>query len=78
MDPPGDPAEPERRRVSRQGRVVLGVVLTMIGGLALLLAPHLGNDLVRDLPYGALGLVGLFAGGLLIGVGYGLRPPRRP
>jgi hypothetical protein len=71
------PPDLERRRVARQGRVVLGVALTMLGAFALLLAPHLGGDLVTDLPYGALGLTGLFAGGLLIGVSYGLRTERR-
>jgi hypothetical protein len=66
----------ERARIARQGRIVLGVLLTAFSGLVLLAAPDLTGPLVRDLPYLAVALVALFTGGILLGHGLGSRPPR--
>lgn len=68
----------ERRRVSRQRKIVLGVLLTFLAGLLLLLAPDLTGPLVKDLPYLAGALVSLFLGGILLGVGYGERTRGAP
>ncbi|HEV2429715.1 MAG TPA: hypothetical protein VGV64_07745 [Thermoplasmata archaeon] len=69
---------PDSGRVSRQRLIVLGVVLTLLGGLILLLAPDLTGPLVHDLPFLGGCLVSLFLGGILLGVGYGRKPPRPP
>jgi hypothetical protein len=66
------PAESDGR-VARQKRIVGGVVLVLLAGVALLLAPGLTGALVKDLPYLAVSLVALFAGGILLGTG----APRR-
>jgi hypothetical protein len=67
----------ERRRIARQRKIVLGVALTLLAGLLLLLAPDLTGPLVKDLPYLAGGLLSLFAGGILLGIGYGERGASR-
>ena len=69
-----DRTDPERRRISRQRTIVLGVLLTFLSVVLLLLAPDLTGPLVRDLPYLAGGLIALFAGGVLLGVGFGRKP----
>jgi len=76
VTPEPTPADLERRRIGRQRRIVLGVLLTMGGAFVLLLAPDLSGPLVRDLPYFAVALVALYAGGILLGVGYGQKAPR--
>jgi hypothetical protein len=63
----------ERRRVSRQRKIVVGVFLTILAGIVLLAAPDLTGPLVKDLPYLAGSLLSLFVGGILLGVGYGQR-----
>ena len=57
--------------------IVLGVLLTFAAVAVLLIAPDLTGPLVKDLPYLAASLVALYAGGILLGVGYGRRPARR-
>jgi hypothetical protein len=55
---------------------VLGLGATFLGLAALLLAPNLTGALVSDLPFLAVGLAALYAGGILIGVGFGERRSR--
>jgi len=55
---------------------VLGLGATFVGLAALLLAPNLTGALVSDLPFLAVGLVALYAGGILLGVGFGERRSR--
>jgi hypothetical protein len=69
-------AAEELRRVRRQRKVVLGLGATFVGLAALLLAPNLTGALVSDLPFLAVGLVALYAGGILLGVGFGERRSR--
>ncbi|MCI4356891.1 MAG: hypothetical protein L3K18_07100 [Thermoplasmata archaeon] len=75
--PADDSAATERRRVSRQRKVVGGVALTLVGIVALLAAPDLTGPLVHDLPFLAVGLLALYAGGILMGVGFGQRSVQR-
>jgi hypothetical protein len=77
MDGPSEAATRERRRVSRQRKIVIGVGLTCLSGLVLLLAPDLTGPLVKDLPYLAASLLSLFVGGILLGVGYGEKSAAR-
>jgi hypothetical protein len=66
----------ERRRVSRQRKVVLGLGATFVGIVVLLLAPDLTGPLVADLPFLAVALLSLYVGGILLGVGFGERSAR--
>ncbi|MCI4358687.1 MAG: hypothetical protein L3J99_06660 [Thermoplasmata archaeon] len=59
--------------MSRQGKIVLGVVLTLLAGVWILIAPDLTGALANDLPFLAAGLLSLFLGGILLGVGFGER-----
>ncbi|HKV89944.1 MAG TPA: hypothetical protein VJQ43_01970 [Thermoplasmata archaeon] len=67
----------ERRRVSRQRKIVGGLGLTFLGLVAFLAAPDLTGPLVHDLPFLALGLSALYVGAILLGIGFGQRAPRR-
>ncbi|MCI4327356.1 MAG: hypothetical protein L3K16_06965 [Thermoplasmata archaeon] len=75
MDPAPGPeaAREELRRVRRQRKVVLGLGMTFVGLAALLLAPNLTGPFVADLPFLAVALVAIYAGGILLGVGFGER-----
>jgi hypothetical protein len=66
----------ERRRVSRQRKVVLGLGSTFLGIVVLLLAPDLTGPLVADLPFLAVALLSLYGGGILLGIGFGERNVR--
>jgi hypothetical protein len=70
-----EPAE-ERRRVSRQRKVVGGLGMTFLGIVAILAAPTLTGAFVADLPFLAVGLGALYVGAILLGIGFGER--RRP
>lgn len=75
----GDSAETaalERRRVSRQRKVVGGLGVTFVGLAVFLLAPDLTGPLVKDLPFFVVSLVSLYVGGILLGVGFGERRSR--
>lgn len=72
------PLAPGSGRVRRQATVVVGL-LVAFGGLAVLVAsPDLTPVLQRDLPSLAVGLVGLFVGGLLLGLGRARPGARHP
>lgn len=73
---PGDAETRERLRVSRQRKIVIGVALTFVAAGVLVAAPDLTGPFVTDLPYLSVALVALYAGGILLGVGYGQRPAR--
>lgn len=74
MEPSSPPPSDRRSRpFGRKPKILLGVALTFLSGLVLLIAPDLTGALVEDLPYLAGGLVSLFLGGILLGVGYGER-----
>ncbi|MCI4325924.1 MAG: hypothetical protein L3K00_08640 [Thermoplasmata archaeon] len=75
-DPTLSPAAVEGRRVSRQRKIVIGLGITFLGLLVFLAAPDLTGPLTADLPYLAVALVSLYAGGILLGVALGER--RRP
>ena len=66
--PPGPRAR--RFRLSRKGRVALGLLLTLVGLflLAVLFPTAPGVD-ARVLPVAAVGIVALWVGGILMGSG---------
>jgi hypothetical protein len=63
------PADSDLRPVRRrQRRVMLGLLLTLIGVLALgAILPLAPDALVRAAPFAAVALVGLWVGGILLG-----------
>lgn len=73
----GAPAEartgppPSRRpRLSRTARLGIGLVLTFVGLLFLvLLFPTAPDALARELPIAAVGIIALWVGGILMGMG---------
>lgn len=67
----------ERRRIARQRLIVIGLGATFLGIVVLLAAPDLTGPLVHDLPFLAVALGSLYVGGILLGVGFGRRAPRR-
>ena len=77
MEHPSVAADRERRRVSRQSKIVLGVGLTFAAIVILLLAPDLTGPLVKDLPFLAASLGAFYVGGILLGFGYGQKTARR-
>ncbi len=71
-EPAPPPAPPVRRkeRLSRTGKIGLGLLLTLVGLFLLtLLFPTSPDALARVLPVAAVGLVALWVGGVLMGVG---------
>ena len=66
----------ERRRLARQWRVVVGLLLTF-GGLFLVVGvlPVAADPLVRELPLVGAGLLTLWVGGILMGFAMGRRVP---
>jgi fucose permease len=76
-DPTSSPETVEARRISRQRKIVIGLVVTFLGLLVFVAAPDLTGPLVADLPYFAIALVSLYAGGILLGVGLGQRQRAR-
>jgi hypothetical protein len=66
--PPPSPAR--RRRLSRQGFIGLGLLLTLAGlFLLVILFPTAPGSLAVVLPVAAVGLVALWVGGILMGIG---------
>ena len=77
MSAPSATSTDDRRRVRRQGLVVLGVMLTFVGlALVALLLPSAPGALATALPIAALAALGLWFGGILLGRGMASRPPR--
>lgn len=75
--PDDEAAWRERRRISRQRKIVIGLGLTFLGIVALLAAPDLTGPLIHDLPFLAVALGALYAGGILLGVGFGQKNAQR-
>ncbi|MCI4331008.1 MAG: hypothetical protein L3K19_04090 [Thermoplasmata archaeon] len=74
-----DVEDAERRRRRRQGTVVAGLLLTLAGLYALIaILPSDPVALNHDLPYLGAGIIALWVGGILLGLGKGKgrRPPR--
>lgn len=69
--PPLLPPTPARRpRLSRQAFIGLGLLLTLAGlFLLLILFPTAPGPLAVVLPVAAVGLVALWVGGILMGIG---------
>jgi hypothetical protein len=72
-EPAPSVAAVEARRVARQRKIVIGLGVTFLGLLVFVAAPDLTGPLVADLPYLAVALVSLYAGGILLGFGLGER-----
>lgn len=78
--PPGSPTTPGSVEYSRRRQrwVMLGLLLTIIGLiLVALLFPSDPQAVTSDLPYIAAGLVALWVGGILMGLGMGMRVRQR-
>ena len=66
------PTEPARRRrtLSRTGRIGLGLLLTLVGlFLLVILFPTDPGSFRTVLPVAAAGMVALWVGGILMGIG---------
>jgi hypothetical protein len=64
------PVPPGRAERRRQRVIMVGLLLTLVGIGALWLAiPTDAGELTRGAPFLAIGAVGLWAGGLLLGFG---------
>ncbi|HEV2450007.1 MAG TPA: hypothetical protein VGU43_06340 [Thermoplasmata archaeon] len=73
--PPASAAKDERRR---QRLVMLGLLVTLIGAAALWLGfPIDSSALVRSTPFVAIGALGLWIGGILLGAARSGRRARR-
>jgi hypothetical protein len=69
---PNPPSHPRTRRprLSKQGYIGLGLLLTLVGlFLVVLLFPTSPGALSWVLPVAAVGLVALWVGGILMGIG---------
>ena len=67
---PDVPAAPRRRRLSKNARIGLGLLFTLVG--LFLLADALPSDpgpLAHLLPVVGAGVVALWVGGILMGIG---------
>jgi len=61
---------PKRPRLSKPARIGLGLLLTLLGlFLLVLLFPTAPGALTRTLPVAAAGIVALWVGGILMGIG---------
>jgi len=70
--PAGDGRVRERRppRVSKHAKIGLGLLLTLVGlFLLVLLFPSAPGALSSALPIAAVGIVALWVGGILMGIG---------
>jgi hypothetical protein len=67
---PGGPSGVRRPRLSKQGYIAIGLILTLVGlFLLVLLFPTDPGALRLVLPVAAVGLVALWVGGILMGIG---------
>lgn len=70
VGPPGPAPPPRRRPLSKRSKIGLGLLLTLVGlFLAADALPVAPGPLARVLPVVAAGLVALWAGGILMGIG---------
>lgn len=69
--PRGPAVSPSRRpRLSKNGKIGLGLLLTFLGLFLLsALLPTGAGTLARDLPLATAGIVALWVGGILMGIG---------
>jgi hypothetical protein len=68
--PPGPAPRRRRRPLSKRAKVGLGLLLTLVGlFLAAVALPTAPGPLARVLPVVAVGLVALWVGGILMGIG---------
>lgn len=70
--PPGPAPPPRRRRApfSKSAKIGLGLLSTLIGLFLLsALLPSAPGALARALPVAAVGMIGLWIGGILMGIG---------
>jgi hypothetical protein len=66
----GTPSRTRRPRVSKSAKIGLGLLLTLVGLFLLtLLFPSAPGPLDRALPVAAAGIVVLWVGGILMGIG---------
>jgi len=67
--PPTEPPPP-RRGLSKQQRIGLGLLLTFVGlGLVAVLLPTAPGAFAFALPVAAVGLIALWVGGIMMGIG---------
>jgi hypothetical protein len=70
VPPRGTGSTPRRPRLSKPAKIGLGLLLTFAGlFLLLLLFPTSPGALARTLPVAAAGIVALWVGGILMGIG---------
>ncbi len=68
--PPPPPGRPRRRGLSKAAKISLGLALTLVGLFLLaILFPTAPGPLATVLPVAAVGIVALWVGGILMGVG---------
>jgi len=68
--PPPAPSRTGRPRLSKSAKIGLGLLLTLVGlFLLVLLFPTDPSSFGRVLPVAAVGLVALWVGGILMGIG---------
>lgn len=68
--PPTAPPTRQRSRLSKQGYIGLGLLLTLVGlFLTAILFPTSPGVLTTVLPVAAAGLIALWVGGILMGIG---------
>ena len=67
---PVDQSKPRRPRLSRSGRIGLGLLLTLVGlFLLVILFPTDPASFRSVIPVAAAGMVALWVGGILMGIG---------
>jgi hypothetical protein len=69
-EPPAAARDPRRARLTKSQRIGLGLLLTIVG-LALLavLLPTAPGSLAYALPVAGVGMLALWVGGILMGIG---------